>query len=394
MKSLSDRINALSVSQTLAMAAKTRELKAQGKDIIGLSLGEPDFEIPDFIKEEAIKAIQEGYKSYSPVDGYLDLKEAIVEKFKRDNGLVYDVSQISVSTGAKQSIANIALVLLNKGDEVLLPAPYWVSYAEISKLADAIPIEIRTSVDTDFKITPEQLEQAITPKTKLIIFSSPCNPTGSVYTKEELKKLVEVLERYPQIYILSDEIYEYINFKGTHCSIASFDSMYDRTITVNGLSKSYAMTGWRLGYAAGPLEVMKAYNKLQGQVTSGTCNIVQRAAISAIKAPSNTIDYMVKEFKQRRDFVVDKLRQIEGFNVNIPEGAFYVFPDISYFFGKTLQGSKIENPSDLSMYLLEKASVAVVTGEAFGDSNCIRISYSASIDLLEEALMRIKKAVS
>lgn len=391
---LSDRVNEMALSATLAMAAKTRELKAQGKDIIGLSLGEPDFNIPDFIKDAAIEAINQNFSKYSPVDGYLELKQAICEKLKRDNNLTYNPSQIVVSTGAKQCLANVALCMINKGDEVILPAPYWVSYADITKIAEGVPIEIRTTIDTDFKITPQQLEAAITPKTKMIWFNSPCNPSGSVYSREELEALAVVLRKYPNIFIVSDEIYEYINFTGSYTSIAEIDGMYHRTITINGVSKAFAMTGWRIGYLAAAPWIAQACNKMQGQITSGTNTIAQRATIEAMKAPASKIQYMIDEFKNRRDLVLDLLRKINGFKVNEPQGAFYVFPDVSYFFGKTLKGVKIETANDMAMFLLEHAGVATVTGEAFGDDNCIRLSYAASQAELREALRRIKEAIS
>ena len=390
---LSDRINSMATSATLAMAAKTRELKNQGKDIIGLSLGEPDFNIPEFIKEAAKQAIDDNYSSYSPVDGYADLKQAIANKFKRDNGLIYGLNQIVVSTGAKQSLANIAMVMLNKGDEVILPAPYWVSYSDIVKLAEGVPVEVQTSIETDFKMTPEQLEQAITPKTKMIWYSSPCNPSGSVYSKEELEGLAKVLRKHPSIYIVSDEIYEHINYIGGHVSIAGLDGMYDRTITVNGVSKAFAMTGWRIGYIGAPEFVAKACTKFQGQNTSGANAIAQRATITALNAPISEIKFMIDEFRKRRDIVLDLLGKIDGFKLNVPDGAFYVFPNISSFFGKTLKGSKINNASDFAIYLLEHANVATVTGEAFGNPNCVRISYAASEKELREAIARIAEAV-
>jgi aspartate aminotransferase len=380
----------MSTSATLAMAAKARELKNEGKDIIGLSLGEPDFNIPDFIKEAAKEAIDQNYSCYSPVDGYADLKQAIANKFKRDNGLTYGLNQIVVSTGAKQSLANIAMVMLNDGDEVILPAPYWVSYSDIVKLAQGVPVEVPTSIDTDFKMTPEQLEKAITPKTKMMWFSSPCNPSGSVYNKEELEGLAEVLRKYPNIFVVSDEIYEHINFRGGHVSIANIEGMYDRTITVNGVSKAFAMTGWRIGYIGGPDWIAKACTKFQGQITSGANSIAQRATIAALNAPISSIKFMIDEFHKRRDLVLELLGEIKGFNLNVPEGAFYVFPDISSFFGKTINGTLINNASDFALYLLEKANVATVTGEAFGNDNCIRISYAASEKELREAMARIK----
>lgn len=387
---LSDRITNMSTSATLAMAAKARELRNAGKDIIGLSLGEPDFNIPDFIKDAAKQAIDDNYSSYSPVDGYADLKQAVANKFKRDNNLTYGLNQIVVSTGAKQSLANIAMCMINKGDEVILPAPYWVSYSDIVKLAEGTPVEVPTSIDTDFKMTPQQLEAAITPNTKMMWFSSPCNPSGSVYNKEELEGLAEVLKKYPNIYIVSDEIYEHINFRGGHVSIAGIDGMYDRTITVNGVSKAFAMTGWRIGYIGAPEFIAKACTKFQGQNTSGANAIAQRATIAALDAPVSKIQFMIDEFHKRRDLVLELLGEIDGFNVNVPEGAFYVFPDISSFFGKTINGTTINNASDFSLYLLENANVATVTGEAFGNANCIRISYAASEKELREAISRIK----
>ncbi|MBI6115923.1 pyridoxal phosphate-dependent aminotransferase [Salegentibacter maritimus] len=391
---LSNRINNLATSQTLAMAAKARELRAEGKDIIGLSLGEPDFNTPDFIKDAAIKAINDNYNSYTPVDGYVELKDAIINKFKRDNNLTYDHSQIVVSTGAKQSLANVAMVLLNPGDEVILPCPYWVSYAEIVKLAEGVPVEVPTSVETDFKMTPEQLEAAITPKTKMIWYSSPCNPSGMVYSKEELRALADVLKKHPDIIVVSDEIYEHINFVGGHASMAQFEDMYDRVVTVNGVSKAFAMTGWRIGYIGAPTWIARACNKMQGQITSGANCIAQRAVITALEAPVSEISYMVDTFKKRRKLIIDLLNDIEGFVTTEPEGAFYVFPNVSHFFGKTIKGHKIENATDFSMFLLEEALVATVTGDAFGNPDCIRISYAASESQIEEALKRIKSALS
>jgi aspartate aminotransferase len=391
---LSERILNMATSATLAMAAKARELKAQGKDIIGLSLGEPDFNTPDFIKEAAKTAIDENYNSYTPVDGYSELKEAIITKFKRDNNLTYTPKQIVVSTGAKQCLANVALVLLNEGDEVILPCPYWVSYADIVKLSDGVPVEVKTSIDNDFKMTPQQLEAAISPKTKMIWFSSPCNPSGSVYSKAELRALADVLVEYPNIYVVSDEIYEHINFVGDHASMAEFDDMYDRTITINGVSKAFAMTGWRIGFLGGPEAIARACNKMQGQITSGANCIAQRAVITALEAAPTKVQYMIDEFEVRRDLILNLLKEIEGFSCNTPEGAFYVFPDVSAFFGKTLNGTLIKNATDFSLYLLEAALVATVTGDAFGNPNCIRISYAASQDQIKEAIIRIKKVVS
>lgn len=394
MNPLSDRINNLAVSQTLAMAALARELKAQGKDIISLSLGEPDFNTPEFIKEAAKKAIDENYSTYTPVEGYLELKEAICKKFKRDNNLDYKPSQIVVSTGAKQSLYNIAQVMLNDGDEVILPAPYWVSYFEIIKLSGGVPVEVPTSVESDFKITPEQLEAAISPKTKMMWFSSPCNPSGSVYNREELIALTKVLEKHPHVYVVSDEIYEHINFSGTFCSIGSIPGMFERTITVNGVAKAFAMTGWRIGYIGAPEFIAKACTKIQGQVTSGANSIAQRATITAVEADPSVLNEMVTAFKNRRDLVVELVNQIPGFKLNVPEGAFYVFPDVSYYFGKTLKGQLIKDATDFSMFLLAEANVATVTGDAFGNPNCIRFSYATSEALLTEAMRRIKEAVS
>ena len=394
MEALSARINSLPVSATLAMAAKARELKNEGIDVIGLSLGEPDFNTPEFIKDAAIQAVNDNYNSYSPVDGYADLKQAIITKFKRDNGLDYAANQIVVSTGAKQSIANVCMVLLNPGDEVLLPAPYWVSYSAIATLAEAKSTIIPTSIDNNFKITPEQLETAISPKTKLIMFNSPNNPSGTIYTEEEYRALAKVLEKYPDIYIMSDEIYEHINYGTPHFSIAAIPSLYDRTITVNGVAKAFAMTGWRIGYIGAPEWIAKACNKMQGQITSGANCIAQRATISALEAPVSNIQYMVDEFQSRRKLIIELLSAIPGFRINEPEGAFYVFPDVSHYFGKTMKGKTINDASDFALYLLEEAHVATVTGDAFGNGDCIRISYAASVDNIKEAIARIAKALA
>ena len=387
---LSDRVKNLATSQTLAMAAKARELKSLGKDVIGLSLGEPDFNTPDFIKNAAKKAIDQNYNSYTPVDGYGDLKEAIITKFKRDNNLNYESSDIVVSTGAKQALYNIASVLINPGDEVILPCPYWVSYSDIIKLKGGIPVEIKTSIEDNFKMTGEQLQNSISEKTKMVWFSSPCNPSGSVYDKDELKEIVNVLDAHKNIFVVSDEIYEHINYKGGHVSIGSFDKIKDRTITVNGVSKAFAMTGWRIGYIGAPKWIARACNKVQGQVTSGANCIAQRAVITALNENPDKIEYMVKEFESRRDLILDLLNKIPGFQCNVPDGAFYVFPDISHYFGKEIHGVKIKNASDMSMFLLEKALVATVTGDAFGNPNCIRISYAASKEKITEAVERIK----
>ncbi|MGB0376227.1 MAG: pyridoxal phosphate-dependent aminotransferase [Flavobacteriaceae bacterium] len=393
MTKLSNRIEALPISATLAMAAKARELKNKGVDVIGLSLGEPDFNTPEFIKDAAIQAVNDNYNSYSPVDGYADLKEAICLKFKRDNQLEYQPSQVVVSTGAKQSIANVCMVLLNPGDEVLLPAPYWVSYSAIATLAEAKSTIIPSSIDTDFKISPDQLEAAITPQTKLVMFNSPNNPSGTIYTEEEYRALGKVLEKYPDIYILSDEIYEHINYGTPHFSIAAIPELYDRTITVNGVAKAFAMTGWRIGYIGAPEWIAKACNKMQGQITSGANCIAQRATITALEAPVSNIQYMVDEFQNRRELIIDLLSQIPGIQLNQPQGAFYVFPDVSAYFGKKLKGKTIQNASDFALYLLEEAHVATVTGEAFGNENCIRISYAASEKNIREAISRIQKAL-
>jgi aspartate aminotransferase len=394
MTQLSDKVLNMATSATLAMAAKTRELKAEGKDIIGLSLGEPDFNTPDFIKNAAIQAINDNYNSYTPVDGYVELKEAIITKFQRDNNLHYKPSQIVVSTGAKQSLANIAAVLINKGDEVILPCPYWVSYSDIVKLNEGVPVEVKTSIENDFKLTAEQLEAAITPKTKMIWYSSPCNPSGSVYSKEELRALADVLQNHPNIIVISDEIYEHINFIGGHASMAQFEDMFDRTVTVNGVSKAFSMTGWRIGYIGAPAYIAKACTKMQGQITSGANCIAQRAVITALKESPTRVQFMIDEFKVRRELILGLLNNIKGFKTNVPEGAFYVFPDISFFFGKILKGQKIENATDFSLFLLEHANVATVTGIAFGSSDCIRISYAASQEQITEAIKRIKKAVA
>lgn len=393
-EALSNRINSLPASATLAMAAKARELKNQGVNVIGLSLGEPDFNTPDFIKEAAVQAVNDNYNSYTPVDGYGELKEAICRKFKRDNHLDYSPSQIVVSTGAKQSIANAIQVLINPGDDVLLVAPYWVSYSAIVVLAEGNPIEIYSDIKTDFKITPEQLEKAITPKTKMVVINSPNNPSGSVYTEEEHHALAAVLEKYPNIYILSDEIYEHINYGVPHFSFAQIPSMYDRTLTVNGVAKAFAMTGWRIGYLGAPEWIAKACTKMQGQITSGANCIAQRATIAALDASVSKIQYMVDEFATRRERIIDLLGAIEGFVLNQPKGAFYVFPDVSHYFGKAMKGKTIENASDFALYLLQEAHVATVTGEAFGCPNNIRISYAASMSDIEEAVHRIQQALT
>ena len=393
MDILSERINSLPVSATLAMASKARELKSKGVDVIGLSLGEPDFNTPEFIKQAAINAVEENWNSYSPVDGYADLKEAICKKFKRDNNIQYKPSQIVVSTGAKQSIANVCMVLLNPGDEVLLPAPYWVSYSAIATLAEAKSVIIPSTIENDFKISPEQLEGSINSKTKLVMFNSPNNPSGTIYTKKELEAMGEILKKYPNVYILSDEIYEHINYGTPHFSIAGIPDLYDRTITVNGVAKAFAMTGWRIGYIGAPEWIAKACNKMQGQITSGANCIAQRATITALNEPITKIQYMIDEFAKRREIIIELLKDIPGIKLNKPSGAFYVFPDVSSYFGKVLNGKKIKNATDFALYLLEKAHVATVTGEAFGNGNCIRISYAASEEKIRLAIERISSAL-
>ena len=393
MDILSERINSLPVSATLAMASKARELKSKGVDVIGLSLGEPDFNTPEFIKQAAINAVEENWNSYSPVDGYADLKEAICKKFERDNKLEYKPSQIVVSTGAKQSIANVCMVLLNPGDEVLLPAPYWVSYSAIATLAEAKSVIIPSTIENDFKISPEQLEGSINSKTKLVMFNSPNNPSGTIYTKKELEAMGEILKKYPDVYILSDEIYEHINYGTPHFSIAGIPDLYDRTITVNGVAKAFAMTGWRIGYIGAPEWIAKACNKMQGQITSGANCIAQRATITALNEPITKIQYMIDEFAKRREIIIELLKDIPGIKLNNPSGAFYVFPDVSSYFGKVLNGKKIKNATDFALYLLEKAHVATVTGEAFGNGNCIRISYAASEEKIRLAIERISSAL-
>jgi len=381
-------------SATLAMAAKSRELKATGIDVIALSLGEPDFDTPAHIREAAKKAIDEHYSHYTPVPGYADLREAISNKFKRDNNLDYSPNQIVASTGAKQTLANLMMCLVNEGDEVILPIPYWVSYQAQIELAGGKVVAVPTSIDSDFKMTAQQLEAAITDKTKAFLFSSPCNPSGSVYTMDELEALAKVFEKHPNIVIISDEIYEHINFTGSHASIGTIPSLKDRTVTVNGLSKGFAMTGWRLGYMGAPLAIAKACSKMQGQFTSATCSITQRAAIVALGDDVSTSMAFKAEFEKRRAFVYDLLKDIDGLKVNMPQGAFYFFPDASSFIGKTTpDGQKINNIDELSMYILNKGHVAVVTGSAFGNPNCLRLSYATSQDVLKEALSRIKNCL-
>ena len=390
---LSERLLTMEESATIAMSRKSRELKAQGKDIISLSLGEPDFFTPQFIKDAALEAMNNNFTMYTPVPGYDDLRESIALKFKRDNNLVYTKDQIVVSTGAKQSIANVVLSLINPGDEVIIPAPYWVSYLEIVKVAEGIPVIVHAGIENDFKITGAQLEAAITPKTKLMLFSTPCNPTGSVYSKDELKDLANVLQKYPSLIALSDEIYEHINFEGKHESLAQFPEIYDQVVTVNGVSKAWAMTGWRLGYIAAHKDIAAACDKVQGQFTSATCSITQKAAIAAMNADPKILDEMIGAFKSRRKLVLDALAEIPGLISNKPGGAFYVFPNVSSFFGKSYNGKKISNSDELCMYLLEEGLVALVGGDAFGDPNCMRISYAASEKTLTEAMKRIKNAL-
>ena len=395
MTKVSDRLNRLAESATLAMARMSRELQAKGVDVIALSLGEPDFDTPEFIKEAAKKAIDDNFSHYTPVPGLPELRSAIVAKFKRDNNLEYTADQIVTSTGAKQSLANVCLSLLNPGDEVLLPCPYWVSYAEIIKLAEGVPIEVPSTIDTDFKVTPEQLEAAITPNTKILMFSSPCNPSGTVYTQSELEAIAKMLEKYPQIYIIADEIYEHINFTEKHFSIGTIPSMVDRTVTVNGVSKGFAMTGWRVGFIGAPLWIAKACNKIQGQLTSATCAIAQKAAERAMLAkPKSTTQQMKETFLNRRNLIIKLLKDIPGINCNIPQGAFYVFPDVSYYFGKSDGVTSINNANDFCMYLLNSAHVACVSGDAFGNPECIRISYAAANDKLIEAMRRIKNKLA
>lgn len=394
MITLSERLNAMEESATLAMARLSRELKAQGKDIISLSLGEPDFHTPEFIKRAAIDALAGNFTTYTPVPGYDELRESISKKFLRDNGLPYSKEQIVVSTGAKQSIANVVLSLINPGDEVIIPAPYWVSYIEIVKMAGGIPVVIEAGIDQDFKISGAQFEAAITNKTKLFIFSSPCNPTGSVYTKDELRNLANVLQKHPNIVALSDEIYEHIRFEGTHESLAQFNEIFDQVVTVNGVSKAWAMTGWRLGYIGASKQIADACNKIQGQFTSGTSSITQRASIAAMEADPTVLKEMVETFHKRRDLVLSYLVKIPGIKCNKPTGAFYLFPDVSAYYGSTFEGEVIKNGDDLCMYLLRIGNIALVDGKGFGAPNCIRISYAASETQLILAMERLGAALS
>ena len=397
MEIISNRILNMAESETLAMTAKARELKAQGKDVISLSIGEPDFNTPDAVKDAAKQAIDDNFTHYPPVPGYADLREAIAQKFKRDNNLDYKPEQIVVSTGGKQAIYQVVQCLVNPGDEVIIPTPFWVSYKEIVRVAEGVPVYVKTSIENDFKVTPAQLEAAITPRTKLIMFSSPSNPTGMLYTKEELKGIAEVVARHENLFVMSDEIYEHINFVGKHESIAQFPEVKERVITVNGVAKGFAMTGWRIGFIGAPTVIAKACNKLQGQVTSATCSIAQKATVRAMlmdPATSDDIINMRNIFRQRRDMVYKLLCDIPGLKVCMPQGAFYFFPDVSSYYGKSFNGKKIENSTDMAFYLLNEANVATVMGSAFGDDDCIRLSYATSEDLLREALRRIKEALA
>ncbi len=397
MNILSNRILNMAESETLAMTAKARELKAQGKDVISLSIGEPDFNTPEIVKEAAKQAIDDNFTHYPPVPGYPDLREAVCQKFKRDNNLDFKPEQIVVSTGAKQSIYQVVQCLVNPCDEVIIPTPYWVSYKEIVRVAEGKCVYVKTLIENDFKVTPEQIEAAITPRTKLIMFSSPSNPTGMLYTKEELKGIAEVVARHENVFIMADEIYEHINFVGKHESIAQFPEVRDRVITINGVAKGFAMTGWRIGFIAAPLEIAKACNKLQGQVTSATCSIAQKATVRAMQMDPNTSEDIINMrniFRQRRDMVYKLLCDIPGLKVRLPQGAFYFFPDVSSYYGKSFNGNKIENSTDMAFYLLNEANVATVMGSAFGDDTCIRLSYATSEELLREALRRIKDALA
>lgn len=394
MEKVSDRLNKMAVSATLAMAQKSRDLQAQGVDIINLSIGEPDFDTPEHIKEAAKNAIDENFTHYPPVPGYDSLRKAIVNKFKRENDLDYSVDQIVVSTGAKHSIINVFLSILNPGDEVIVPAPYWVSYVDMVGLAEGVPVVIKCGIDSDFKMTAHQLESAITQKTRALIFSSPSNPTGNLYSREELKELAEVISKHPNIIVLSDEIYEHINFVGKHESIAQFPEIKDRVVVVNGVSKGYAMTGWRIGYIGAPAWIAKAVTKLQGQFTSGACTIAQKAAEAALNAGSEQCKEMTAIFKKRRDIVLNFMKDIPGLKTNLPEGAFYVFPEVSYFFDKKYENYTIKDSNDLALYLLDKGHVATVGGTAFGSPECLRFSYATSEELMLEALNRIKNALA
>ena len=394
MTKLSDRLNRLAPSATLAMSQKSGEMKAQGIDVINMSVGEPDFNTPDHIKEAAKKAIDENYSRYSPVPGYIELRKAIVEKLKKENGLEYSTNEILVSNGAKQSVCNTVMALVNDGEEVIIPAPYWVSYPQMVKLAGGEPVIVEAGFEQNFKMTPEQLEAAITPKTRMLILCSPSNPTGSVYSEEELRGLAEVIKRHEGLYVLADEIYEHINYVGKHSSIAHIDGMRERTIIVNGVSKAYAMTGWRIGFIAAPEWIVKGCNKLQGQYTSGPCSVSQKAAEAAYTTSQECVETMRKAFERRRDLIVELAKDIPGLEVNKPEGAFYLFPKCSSFFGKSYNGKKIENSTDLAMFLLEVGHVATVGGDAFGDPYCFRMSYATSDDNIRKAMKRIKDTLA
>ena len=394
MAELSNRLNRLAPSATLAMSQKSSEMKAQGVDVINLSVGEPDFNTPDHIKEAAKKAIEDNFSRYSPVPGYPELRKAIVAKLKNENGLDYSMSEILVSNGAKQSVCNTVMALVNDGEEVIIPAPYWVSYPQMVKLAGGTPVIVNAGFDQDFKMTPEQLEAAITPKTRMLILCSPSNPTGSVYSKEELEALAEVIKRHEGLYVLADEIYEHINYVGHHESIAQFPGMKERSIIVNGVSKAYAMTGWRIGFIAAPEWIVKGCNKLQGQYTSGPCSVSQKAAEAAYTTSQECVETMRKAFERRRDLIVSLTKEIPGLEVNFPQGAFYLFPKCSSFYGKSYEGRKIETSTDLAMFLLEEGHVATVCGDAFGDPECFRMSYATSDDNIREAMRRIKETLA
>ena len=394
MAQLSDRLNRLSPSATLAMSQKSGEMKAQGIDVINLSVGEPDFNTPDHIKDAAKKAVDENYSRYSPVPGYVDLRKAIVDKLQKENNLEYSVNEVLVSNGAKQCVCNAVMALVNNGDEVIVPAPYWVSYPQMVKLAGGTPVYVNAGFDQNFKMTPQQLEAAITPKTKMLILCSPSNPTGSVYSRAELQGLADVIRKHDDLYVLADEIYEHINYVGKHESIAQFEGMKERCIIVNGVSKAYAMTGWRIGYMAAPEWIIKGCNKLQGQYTSGPCSVSQKAAEAAYTLDQGCVEDMRLAFERRRNLLVKLAKEIEGLEVNVPEGAFYLFPKCSSFFGKHTDGYVINNATDLAMYLLEVGHVATVSGDAFGDPECIRFSYATSDDNLREAMKRIKETLA
>lgn len=394
MAELSNRLNRLAPSQTLVMSQKSGEMKAQGIDVINMSVGEPDFNTPDHIKEAAKKAVDENFSRYSPVPGYMDLRKAIVAKLKNENNLDYTTSEILVSSGAKQSVCNTVMALVNDGEEVIIPAPYWVSYPQMVKLAGGTPVIVNAGFEQNFKMTPEQLEAAITPKTRMLILCSPSNPTGSVYTKDELEALAEVIKRHDDLFVLADEIYEHINYVGKHESIAQFPGMKERTIIVNGVSKAYAMTGWRIGFIAAPEWIVKGCNKLQGQYTSGPCSVSQKAAEAAYTTSQECVETMRKAFERRRDLIVELAKDIPGLEVNCPQGAFYLFPKCSGFYGKSYEGKTINNSTDLAMFLLEEGHVATVGGDAFGDPECFRMSYATSDDNIREAMRRIKETLA